>query len=379
MGRALSQKLLRQPRQSMPLSKPRRFATLRLLPRRFGAWLASLAALRPDSFAFIMATGIVSNALFLEGYRELSGILFDLNALAYPWLAILITVRALRFPEELVADLTDPRLVFSFFTLIAANGVFGAGLHLRGVHREALDLWLFSLPVWAVLIYFSFGAFVFRNDWRLANVIDGGWLLAIVATQSLVILGTLIAPSTSFSGSVFVLIHMLWGVGIGLYAIYVALLSHRLFFVAVRPDDLTPILWVVMGAAAISANAGSTLLLADSAMPSLIAMRALVEGATLILWAWAAFWIPLLVLFGIWKHGVCRVPLVFSPMLWAIVFPLGMFAVASLRLSLVADFPPLRAFSLAMLWISVAAWAATFLGLVLASWRRLCKFMRPEG
>jgi len=356
-------------------------SALRILPRRLGAWLMSLgAALHPGSFAFVMATGIVSNALFLEGYREPSGLLFGLNAAAYPWLAILTTVRAIRVPEVLVSDLTDPRLVFSFFTLLAANGVFGAGLHLRGVHREALDLWLLSLPVWAVLIYFGFGAYTFRNNARLANVIDGGWLLAVVATQSLVILGALIAASTGdFSHTVFVLIHMLWGVGAGLYAIYVTLLSNRLFYIALSPDDLGPILWVVMGAAAIGANAGSTLLLTDSAMPSLIAMRPFVEGATFILWVWAAFWIPLLALFGFWKHRICRVPLAYSSMLWAVVFPLGMFTVASLRLSLVADFAPLHSFSLVMMWLSVAAWTATFLGLVIASWRGFRKFMRSSA
>jgi tellurite resistance protein TehA-like permease len=167
---------------------------------------------------------------------------------------------------------------------------------LRGVRPEALDLWLLSLPVWAVLIYFSFGLYAFRNSAHLADVIDGGWLLAIVATQSLAILGTLIAPSTGgFSRPIFVLVYMLWGLGIGLYAVYVTLLFYRLFYVEVRPDELTPLLWVVMGAAAIGTNAGSTLLLADSSMPSLIATRPFVEGVTLILWAWAVWWIPLLI------------------------------------------------------------------------------------
>src|SRR4029450_992595 len=86
---------------------------------------------------------------------------------------------------------------------------------------------------------------------------------------------------------------------------------------------------------------------------------------------------PLLVLFGIWKHGVCRVPLTYTPMLWGIVFPLGMYSLASMRLSLAADFPPLRAISHAMLWISVAAWTATLLGLALSSLRSFRAFRRP--
>jgi hypothetical protein len=55
--------------------------------------------------------------------------------------AVQVTIlRAFRFPEEVWSDLTDPRFVFSFFSFIAANGVFGAGLHFRGVQAEALDL-----------------------------------------------------------------------------------------------------------------------------------------------------------------------------------------------------------------------------------------------
>ncbi|MCI0467263.1 MAG: tellurite resistance/C4-dicarboxylate transporter family protein [Beijerinckiaceae bacterium] len=338
---------------------------------RLGAWITGLsAALHPGSFALVMATGIISNALFLEGYQKLSGLLLYVNTLAYAWLAILLTLRALKFPQAIWSDLTDPRAVFSFFTLIAANGVFGAGLHLRGAEAEALGLWLLSLAMWLLLIYLGFAVMTFRSTAIRADAAHGGWLLAIVGSESLVILGALIAPSAGASGpSVFVLIHMLWGVGIGLYAVLVTIIAFRIFFLATVPDDLTPMLWVVMGAAAISTNAGSTLLLKDSGLPPLTFTRPFIEGVTLILWAWAAWWIPLLLLFGVWKHAVCRAPLTYTPLLWGIVFPLGMFALASLRLSLAAHFSPLRTISLAMLWISVAAWAATFAALLAVAWR----------
>ena len=71
----------------------------------------------------------------------------------------------------------------------------------------------------------------------------------------------------------FVLIHMLWGVGLGLYGIFVTLFAYRIFFFDVEPDDITPLLWVVMGAAAIAANAGSTLILTESGMSFLHSMR----------------------------------------------------------------------------------------------------------
>jgi hypothetical protein len=46
-----------------------------------------------------------------------------------------------------------------------------------------------------------------------------------------------------------------------------------------------------------------------------------------------------------------------------------MYSLASLRLSLAADFAPLEAIAQAMVWVSVAVWAATFVGMLVAGWR----------
>jgi tellurite resistance protein TehA-like permease len=353
-------------------------------PSGFGAlWLLrewidrEVSALYPGCFALVMATGIISNAFFFEERRELSDLLFVVNLAAYPWLCFLTGWRVVRFRHALWADLVDPRLVFSFFTIVAGTDVFGIGLDLRGFGAVAFWMWLFGLALWLALIYFSFGVLTFLNTAHRANVVHGGWLIAIVGTESLVILGTRVAPGLeNFGPAVFVLVHMLWGVGLAFYGIFVTLFAYRIFFFDVEPDDITPLLWVVMGAAAISTNAGSTLILSHSGMAFLQSMQPFIDGATLIMWAWATWWIPLLLLFGIWKHGVCRIPVTYTPMLWSLVFPLGMYALASLRLSLAADFPPLLSISHAMVWIALAAWAATGTGLIVASWRSLREFIR---
>lgn len=344
------------------------------MSRRLGwaAWLDREAAdLSPGAFALVMATGIVSNTLWLEGFVGLSTALFAVVLAAYAWLAVLIAVRLARHWPKLWADLIDPRRTFAFFTLVAASDVFGVGLDLRGYGAAAGGLWVLALVVWIVLIYFSFAVLTFRNTAQGANVIHGGWLMAIVGTQSLVILGARLIPGEGpLAPSLFVLIHMLWGVGLGLYGVFVTLFCYRIFFFEVRADDVTPFLWVVMGAAAISTNAGSVLILAQTHVSFLQSMRPLIDGLSLILWMWASWWIPLLVLFGVWKHGLKRVPLSYTPTLWSLVFPLGMYALASLRLGLAAEFAPLRRIAEAMVWVALAAWALTALGLVATVWSR---------
>jgi tellurite resistance protein TehA-like permease len=366
-GAAMTQNLTERRRATRPLGP------------RLAAWLDSeVAGLFPGYFALVMATGITANTLFLQGHRALSDAMFLVNLVAYPWLIVLTALRALRFPRALWADLVNPRQVFAFFTLVAASDVLGLGVDLRGFPQVAFALWLFALIAWFVLIYLSFAVLTFLNTAHGANVVHGGWLIAIVGTESLVILGTVVAPQQgALAPSLFVLIHMLWGVGLGLYGIFITLFAYRIFFFDVGPDDITPLLWVVMGAAAISTNAGSTLLLTDSGVPFLVSMRPFIDGVTLTMWAWATWWIPLLVLFGVWKHGVRRVPLTYTPMLWSLVFPLGMYALASLRLSLAAEFAPLHLVAGTMVWIALAAWAATALGLALHLWGKVRRVAGP--
>jgi tellurite resistance protein TehA-like permease len=211
------------------------------------AWLAQqIATLYPGSFALVMATGIISNALFFEGRRELSDVLFACNVIAYPYLLAATLIRAIRFGRALWADLINPRLVFSFFTIVAGTDVFGIGLNLRGFGTLALTLWLFALVLWFCLIYLSFGVLTFLNTAHGANVVHGGWLIAIVGTESLVILGTLVAPPFGqLSTAIFVLIHMLWGIGLAFYGIFIVLFAHRIFFLEFDPDDITPLLWEI--------------------------------------------------------------------------------------------------------------------------------------
>jgi tellurite resistance protein TehA-like permease len=231
-----------------------------------------------------------------------------------------------------------------------------------------------------LLIYLGFAVLMFINTPGGADVVNGAWLNAIVATQSLVILGVeVVLPAGNFGPTGWMMVHMLWIVGLGLYGIYVALLCQRMFFCDVKPADVTPPLWIVMGAAAISANAGSALA-ADGAMtPFLRSMQPFVDGVTLGMWAWASWWIPLLILLGVWKHGIRRVPIAYTPMLWSIVFPVGMYGVASFRLSHVAGVPALEWWSWAIAWIALGAWGAAATALLIAWCRGLRAFVRSAA
>jgi tellurite resistance protein TehA-like permease len=326
---------------------------------------AAVRTLYPGYFAMVMATGIVSNGFWFLDLETLSGALLAVNLVAYPLLVVATVLRAARHRQALWADLVNPRLVFSFFTIVAGSDVLGLQLLLRGWTAPAVALWIVAFVAWILLSYFSFSVLTFLNAGTGADVVHGGWLIAIVGTESLALLGVGIAPSLgSLESLMFVVAYSLWGVGIVFYGIFVTLFSYRIFFLRVDAADMSPLFWVIMGAAAISTNAGSTLLVTPTDLPFLIDMHPFVDGTTLILWAWATWWIPLLVIFGFWRHVVCRHPLTYHPAYWSLVFPLGMYTLATYRLALAADFAPLRDVPQALIWVAFAAWLATMLGLV---------------
>lgn len=333
----------------------------------------SIQSLHPGNFALVMATGILSLGFKTLGVAPLSAALEGVALLAWLALVGLSVARVFWYWSAVRIDLLNPRMVFSYFTFVAATSIVGLLLSERGHIAGAVACWFLAFVAWCLLLYLAFSVLTFLTHEHNVNIVHGGWLIAIVGTQSLVLLGSRIAPDLgAYAGYMMVEVHLLWGLGLIFYGIFVTLFCHRIFFLTLKPQDISPLLWVVMGAAAITANAGTSLITEDPRLPFLLAQRPFIDGVTLMAWSWATWWVPMLFLFGFWKHVVNRVPLTYEPAMWSLVFPLGMYAVSSARLGLAADFPPLRWISQGMVWVALAAWVAVLGGLVLraASHRR---------
>jgi tellurite resistance protein TehA-like permease len=319
----------------------------------------------PGYFAMTMATGIISIALRLQEYFLLSEILFLLTIFTWIVMTFIYTWRLIKFPKTVIENLTNPKTTFIFFTFVAATDISGILLYQREYFNLAFACWVIATVYWASLMYFGFASLCFAHKDREVNVVHGGWLILIVGTQSLVLLGTYIAKNLGeYAAYMMVEIYMLWALGLIFYAIFVTLFCYRIFFKNMEASDYSPLMWVVMGAAAISANAGSNLLLTAPIIPMLSELHSIVQMFSIMLWTWATWWIPLLVIIGLWKHVYNKVPLEYNPMQWSIVFPLGMYTVATNNLALSAEFEPLLYLSSGMLWIAVISWTLLMLFLL---------------
>ena len=86
----------------------------------------------------------------------------------------------------------------------------------------------------------------------------------------------------------------------------------------------------------------------------------------MVLWSFGSWWIPLLVLFGLWRHVLRRFPLTYEPRLWSMVFPLGMYTVASYTLGKAGGLTFMVTIAKVWVWVGVAAWVGVLALMALA-------------
>jgi tellurite resistance protein TehA-like permease len=65
-----------------------------------------------------------------------------------------------------------------------------------------------------------------------------------------------------------------------------------------------------------------------------------------------------------WRHVLRRDKLRYEPQLWGMVFPLGMYTTGTFQLSRAADLPFLEVIPRIFIFVALAAWLATFAGLL---------------
>jgi len=327
--------------------------------------VANIRTLFPGYFALVMATGIVATGASQQGLDVVADALYVIAATAYVVLAVLLAARVVIAPKALAADITSHSKGFALLTTVAATNVLGAA---SGVIHDwwslAWGLWWFSLVLWAFFVYATLFAVVLKGPKPgLEKGINGTWFLLTVSTESVVVLGSLLLVRHPSDVLAFALLAG-FALGLVLYLIVMTMVFLRWTFAELEPTEADPPAWIAAGAVAITVLAGSNLMNTRVASARIERVVPFVEGVVVLAWATATFWFPLMVAIGIWRHVINRVPLRYHPSYWALVFPLGMYGVATFRMLAAVQLAGLQWLPKATLGVALLAWTTAFVGLV---------------
>ena len=208
-----------------------------------GSWRSRLESgvrsLNPGYLALVMATGIVSKAMDLEGATGLSAVLLVIGIVAYVLLAAAYLWRLVRYRPEFLADMRDPHRAFAYFTVTAASDVLAARLAGDGHTAAAVVLLVIGIAAWLVLSYSLPLLLVGRPSAQPALAgANGTWFVWVVGTQSIAVAVTSLHPPVSQALAALAI--CCWAIGVVLYLLIAALVAADLLTYPVRPAEVGP-------------------------------------------------------------------------------------------------------------------------------------------
>lgn len=325
----------------------------------------AVRTLNPGYFALVMATGILSMAMYHQRAYALSVALLWLTVAEFVVLSTATAIRIVAFRKEFAKDMADPGRAFGFFTVVAATDVLGVRLAVDNHYTPAFALLTIAWLTWLTLGYIVPWIAVLQTPLRPAlQRANGTWFIWVVASQSVAVLAATLEPALSTGRREVALLAVFsWSVGVFLYGAVGVFVAARMLHYPLRPEDLTPPYWVAMGATAITVLAGARIVEMANA-PMVAATRGLVAGTSVVFWAFGTWLLVPLVAAGVWRHVVHRVPLRYEAALWSVVFPLGMYGVGGDYLGQADHLPLVERIGDAESWIAMVVWAVTFVAML---------------
>jgi C4-dicarboxylate transporter/malic acid transport protein len=341
----------------------------------------------PNWFAATMGTGILALAL-----GQLPGRVPMLHALAETlWLAniglfaVFTPLYAARwvFYFDEAARIFDHSVMSMFFGCIPmglatiANGflAFGIAHWGQGAVEIAEVLWVADAAL-ALLCGVATPYLMMTRQNHALEQMTGVWLLPIVASEVAAVTGGLLAPHLAGAAAqmtVLVSSYVLWACSVPLALSVVVILVLRLMLHKLPPAAMGPSVWLSLG----PIGTGSLgLLILGGAGPAIFAANGLAElGAGvrgvgviggLLLWGYGLWWAAMAVLFTL---RYLRQGLPFNLGWWGYTFPLGVFAVATLRLATVLPVPAIGAIGEVLVLALAVLWTLVAVRTVRGAWR----------
>jgi len=341
----------------------------------------------PNWFAATMGTGILAIAMaqfparipglkvVAEGVWLFNIGLFSLFTLLYAARWVFFFDSAKRIFGHSVVSMFFGCIPMGLATII--NGILSFGVAQWGPAAVAFAraLWWLDVGI-ALTCGVAIPLMMFTRQRHTIDQMTAVWLLPVVAAEVAAVSGGLLAPHLFGADqqlTVLVSSYVLWGCSVPLALSVLVILVLRMTIHKLPPANMAASSWLALGPIGTGALG---LLVLGEASPAILAANGLGDYASaargagmiggLILWGYGLWWASIATLITV---RYLRDGLPFNLGWWGYTFPIGVYAVVTLRLSTIL---PIRAFALiggglvialAVLWLIVATRT------VLGAWR----------
>ena len=332
----------------------------------------------PNWFAATMGTGILAVCLAqfpaMPALYDAGEALWVLNILLFCALSAVYAAKWWLYPHDARRVFNHP-VVSMFFgcipmglaTIINGFVIFGQPLIGDTAIAIAQALWWFDAAL-AILAGLAIPFAMFTRQDHAIHEMTAVWLLPVVASEVTAGSGALLMAHLAPGAAQFTMLfasYVLWACSVPLALGILVILFLRMALHKLPPASmgatgflaLGPIGTGAFGLALFAANSGSVLV--DKGLGELAAAMA---GASLLgavlLWGYGLWWLAIAIATTL-NHARGGLP--FNLGWWAFTFPIGVYAVATLRLGQLLDFAPLTDFgavlvaALGLIWLVVVS------------------------
>jgi tellurite resistance protein TehA-like permease len=321
----------------------------------------------------VMATGIVATGLHQDGWRGAFDALVVIAAAVWVVTMAATLLTLIRWPAGLRASAGEPGRAFAWYAVVAACVVLGSCLATLGGPGVVAATALAGVAVAAWLAVTSLAPA------RLAGLahppdlssVNGSWYLWPVATQAMAIAAAVLAAHGALPAEPDVIVAVAaWSAGVALYLLTSTLVAARLARSGPGPAGARAAYWVAMGAAAISVLAAALIARVPDVAAAAGAGRTLKDVGVVLWSAASALYLVLAVATALWCARTVHRPR-YRASTWVIVFPLGMYAVASWQLGAATGLTFLHRVGTVAVWPAALAWLVTCAALAVSTVRRV--------
>lgn len=329
----------------------------------------AVETLSPGYFALVMASGIISTGLSMVGLKSLSMILLIVCIAAFVIIGVLTVWRIIAFRSAMREDYDNPKVAFAFNTYVAGANVLAVRLALQGLVGISIVLLALAIIAWLIFAYTMPWTTLLGKQRPLLESVNGTWFVWVVASASVAVAAATVEPSIpELRNGLAALAVGAWSVGLIWYVAVGVFVAVRLLLYDLKPEELDPPYAVSMGALAITILAGTKILEMHDT-PMVDSTQHLIAGVTVVLWAFTTGLIPMLLIAMWWRHITHKVSKRYESSIWSAIFPLGMYAVASISLGQADKLPLVEIIGEWELWLAFAGWLITLLGMLHHLWR----------